>query len=107
MIITDPITFDQHDFMLSFKELLSSEGGIYQQSMAMVVGGKGHGTILPVDRENPSLLIDGDEYILHPVVIDDNNWMEVWRFGHYTVKEIDSLATVMAYQLYEKILNAL
>lgn len=93
--------------MLGMKEMLSSAGGFYPSSMAFIIGGIAHGQLRPVDREQPNFTNGGEHYSLFPVVIDDENWMEVWRLDTMTVDEVNAVAVAVAYQQHEKILEDL
>lgn len=100
---------------LLVKEMLSSEGGYFAESMAPLLGGPRpfHGkldeinTLIPVRRkEYDAGGIHGiitTVYCLQPIVIDENNWLRVFREESLGINECERIFEGWMFSFYDGI----
>ena len=104
-MIKEPYRFG----LLTAKEMLSSEGERYPESMAPLIGGRGpgHGTLQVLGPEKyrfkrwwkPSTF-EGeiiDTYYKQQIVIDDENEIYVYRIEPMDIKETEGILTAWAH----------
>lgn len=113
--------------LLTVKEMLSSAGGYYTESMCPLIGGPKHGSLIPFKHLQGVYHVQWDEpksisgkithvYKLFPIVIDDTdegyNTMYVFKheppFGpQHTDGTIYKLTEAWAHEYYETRMNEL
>ena len=102
------------EICLEVKEMLSSEGGAFNQSMAPLIGGPRPfwGKLCPVDRLVAVMKKDYDaggihgkiEYVynLQAVLIDENNWIMVYRDYYLGPVETELAFVAWAHHFHEE-----
>jgi hypothetical protein len=114
---------DQHkEVCLLVKEMLSSEGGYYEESMAPLIGGHKpfRGKIEPLNRiceirrkEYDAGTFHGimeDVYYIHPVVICDEGQGEyifIYKESELAIELAERFLEIWAHEFYERKMNEL